>query len=75
MYEGNGSTAQKFEFEKIEELIGKKTIEEGKYKIKAGTNEKLGFDVESNSKESVKRKWSKCTNMERIRIDKQKSKI
>ena len=52
MYEGNGSTAQKFEFEKIEELIGKKTIEEGKYKIKAGTNEKLGFDVESNSKES-----------------------
>ena len=52
MYEGNGSNAQKFEFEKIQELVGEKIIEDGKYKIKAGTNETLGFDVESNSKES-----------------------
>ena len=53
MYEANGSKAQKFKFEKIKEIgdiIGEKTIEDGVYKIKLASNEKLGLDIEGSSK-------------------------
>ena len=50
MYEGNGSTAQKFKLEKIEELVGKQTIEDGEYKIKSASNTNMVIDIDGLSR-------------------------
>lgn len=44
VYQGNGSKAQKFELQKIAD-IPTKTIEDGVYKIKTASNQKLGLDI------------------------------
>ena len=47
-YEGNGSKAQQFKFEKYEPLQGKKTIEDGTYKIKINALLLEGYSGFSN---------------------------
>ena len=50
VYEGNETDAQKFKFEKIEEIVGEKTIEDGNYKIKVASNKKMTLDVDNMSR-------------------------
>ena len=52
MYEGNNSDAQKFKLEKAKELVGTKTIPEGKYKIKMAINKDMVLDVDNLSREN-----------------------
>ncbi len=52
LYEGNGTNAQKFELIELKELVGEKTIEDGVYEIKTKSNETIGLDIASSSKEN-----------------------
>ena len=52
MFEWNGSNAQMFKFEKQEELIGKKTIDNGIYKIAISTSNKMLISVQDKSQEN-----------------------
>ena len=47
MYQNNGNNSQKFKFKKIEDISenGKKTIEDGRYKIVTALDENLCLDV------------------------------
>ena len=49
---GNNSNAQKFKFEKYEEKIPEKTIEDGTYTIKSAINNNYVLDVSGGSTES-----------------------
>ena len=50
VYEWNGSNAQQFKFEKVETLQGKKTIEDGTYKIKMSSTDNMLVTVETRNK-------------------------
>ena len=52
LYEGNYSDAQKFKLEKIEKLVGTKTIEDGKYRIKSAGNKNMVWDIDGLSREN-----------------------
>ena len=49
MYEWNGSNAQMFKFEKVEELVGQKTIENGTYKIAISTANKMLISTQNKN--------------------------
>ncbi len=51
VYETNKTDSQKFKLDKIEEIIGTQTIEDGTYMIKTFENNEIGFDIESFSRQ------------------------
>ena len=52
LYKEKNDKSQKFKFEKVNEEIGKKTIEDGTYEIRSAMNNNKVFDIVSGSTES-----------------------
>ena len=52
VYESNGTDSQKFKLTEVKEVTGTKTIEDGTYMIKTWSNNNIGLDVESFSREN-----------------------
>ena len=52
MYKEKGDISQKFKFDKIEQKIGHKTIEDGTYEIRTALNNNMIFDIVAGSTES-----------------------